>query len=93
MPHVDNVVDSLVDRGEIFKLGNPEEQSVQDLASVLPDICGVPQRVVHLPLPPDDPWRRRPDIARAAPILGRTSRTPLAEGLCRAIAHFGERNV
>ena len=95
--YVDDLVEGLVRAmilpdlvGEVFNLGNPEEYSVRELAQVIADLCGVPLRVVHLPLPPDDPRRRRPDIARAERILGWTPRTPLTEGLRRTVAHFRE---
>jgi UDP-glucuronate decarboxylase len=44
--------------------------------------------VRHLPLPQDDPVRRRPDIALARKTLDWEPRTPLAEGLPRTIAYF-----
>ncbi|MEM3433168.1 MAG: GDP-mannose 4,6-dehydratase, partial [Candidatus Methanomethyliaceae archaeon] len=98
--YVDDLVEGLVRAmllpglaGEVVNLGNPDEYSVQELARVIADLCGVPLKVVHLPLPPDDPRRRRPDIARAERILGWTPRTPLVEGLRRTMAHFREAGL
>jgi UDP-glucuronate decarboxylase len=46
--------------------------------------------VVNLPLPEDDPRRRRPDISRAGALLGWAPRTPLETGLRATIAWFAE---
>ncbi|HYC67095.1 bifunctional glycosyltransferase/UDP-glucuronate decarboxylase [Brevundimonas sp.] len=73
-------------------LGNPVEMTVSELVEVVLDLTGSASRVVHRPLPVDDPRRRRPDIARAAEVLGWSPATPLEEGLRRTIDWFdGER--
>jgi dTDP-glucose 4,6-dehydratase len=74
--------------GEVFNLGNPHEQSVLEIAEVVAAAAGVPLRLVHLPLPYDDPTRRRPDIEKARRVLGWEPRTPVAEGVERTIAWF-----
>jgi UDP-glucuronate decarboxylase len=45
-------------------------------------------KIVHLPLPQDDPRQRQPDIARAKETLGWEPRTGLTEGLVQTIAYF-----
>ena len=52
------------------------------------DLTGSASRVVHKPLPQDDPRQRRPDISSAKAVLGWNPRTPLAEGLKWTIAYF-----
>ena len=47
--------------------------------------------LVHLPLPADDPTRRKPDIRRAIGDLGWSPQVPLAEGLERTVAAFKTR--
>ncbi|MGP0086150.1 MAG: hypothetical protein ACLP0B_21395 [Steroidobacteraceae bacterium] len=54
------------------------------------EFVGSGSRIVHRPLPPDDPRQRRPDISKAQEILSWSPRTPLAEGLKRTIAYFEE---
>jgi UDP-glucuronate decarboxylase len=44
-----------------------------------------------MPLPVDDPRRRRPDISRAMEFLGWSPRTSLAIGLEATIAEFATR--
>jgi UDP-glucuronate decarboxylase len=52
------------------------------------DMTGSRSRMVHRPLPQNDPRQRRPDISRAQELLSWQPRTPLKEGLIRTIAYF-----
>jgi len=47
--------------------------------------------IVLKTLPTDDPRRRRPNIARAAAVLGWKPTTPLDVGLARTIDYFREQ--
>ena len=71
-------------------LGNPAELTVQELADRLVAMTRTRNRVVHQPLPQDDPRRRRPDIARANLLLGWEPRVPLEEGLAKTCAWFAD---
>ena len=62
-------------------LGNPEECSIMDVASLVLAITGSASQITHLPLPPDDPVRRCPDIAVARRLLQWQPRIPLNDGL------------
>lgn len=93
--YVDDLVDgimALMERGadaQPVNLGNPVEFSMLELLELvrekLPDVN---VRVVHKPLPTDDPRVRRPDITRAISLLGWTPRVPLETGLERTIEYF-----
>ncbi len=61
-------------------LGNPVECTVSDLARLVLRVTGSGSPVVHRPLPVDDPGRRRPDIARAAALLGWRPEVPCRRG-------------
>ena len=52
------------------------------------EMTGSRSKIVHLPLPQDDPKQRRPDIGMAQRILGWSSGIPPKEGLQRTIAYF-----
>jgi UDP-glucuronate decarboxylase len=52
------------------------------------DITGSRSRIVHRPLPEDDPHQRRPDISRAQALLSWAPKTQLKEGLVLTIAYF-----
>jgi UDP-glucuronate decarboxylase len=69
-------------------LGNPAEFTILDLATLAIDMIGSGSRIIHLPLPHDDPRQRRPDISLATDLLGWKPCTPLREGLARTIAYF-----
>ena len=75
--------------GEVFNLGKPEEVSVLELVDTIASLTGTRPEVVYLPLPEDDPARRRPDIAKARDRLGWSPTVPLREGLRRTIEWFG----
>jgi len=75
--------------GEVINLGNPEEVSVLELIDTLAALIGATLDVVYLPLPQDDPTRRRPDIRKAQERLGWAPTVPLREGLRRTIESFG----
>ncbi|HEY6315457.1 MAG TPA: UDP-glucuronic acid decarboxylase family protein [Streptosporangiaceae bacterium] len=62
-------------------LGNPEEHSVIDVASLVLEVTGSTSPITYRPLPADDPVRRRPDIALARQLLGWQPRMALADGL------------
>jgi UDP-glucuronate decarboxylase len=73
-------------------LGNPRETSMLELATLILRLTGSTSKLVHLPLPEDDPTRRKPDIARAQELLGGwTPRVGLEEGLTATIANFRQR--
>lgn len=69
-------------------LGNPHEFTIVALAEMVLALIDTPSRLVHAPLPADDPRRRRPSIDRADALLGWRPRTPLADGLPPTIAWF-----
>jgi len=84
------LMDSEIDGSEPVNLGNPVELTVNDLLGRILQLTGARQRVVHMPLPQDDPRRRRPDISRAESLLGWTPRVPVEEGLAATCAWFAE---
>lgn len=71
-----------------LNLGNPGEFSIRELAERVIELTGSRSRLVHRPLPPDDPRQRRPDITKARALLGWEPTVPLDEGLGRTIAYF-----
>jgi UDP-glucuronate decarboxylase len=71
-----------------INLGNPEEFTILELASLVIELTGSRSRIVHRPRPQDDPRQRRPDISKANDILKWTPKTKLAEGLSKTIEYF-----
>jgi UDP-glucuronate decarboxylase len=68
-----------------LNLGNPAEFSVLELAQAVIELTGSRSRIVHRPLPADDPKLRRPDVSQARAWLGFQPRVSLREGLARTI--------
>jgi UDP-glucuronate decarboxylase len=71
-----------------INLGNPREFTVAELATLVIDLTGSRSRLVHKPLPADDPRQRRPDITQAEKQLGWRPKIQLRDGLDRTIAYF-----
>lgn len=71
-----------------INLGNPGEFTMTELATEVISIVGSDPGRIHLPLPQDDPARRRPDITRAQQTLGWEPTIALHEGLERTVEHF-----
>lgn len=69
-------------------LGNPRESSMLELASEIKRMTGSRSRIVHAPLPQDDPVRRRPDIQKAQQHLGWVPDVPLEQGLAETVDYF-----
>ena len=69
-------------------LGNPHEITIGELAARIIALVGSRSRVVHRPLPVDDPRVRQPDITRARTLLGWEPRVSLEEGLARTLEYF-----
>jgi dTDP-glucose 4,6-dehydratase len=91
--YVTDLVDGIVrlalsEFQEPVNLGNPLEMTILQFAEAVRAAAGGGGRIVHLPLPKDDPQRRRPDITRARQLLGWEPRTTLADGLRQTIAYF-----
>jgi UDP-glucuronate decarboxylase len=71
-----------------INLGNPEEFTMLELADLVIEATGSRSKTVFLPLPKDDPTRRRPDISLAKTELDWTPTMPLRLGLTETVAHF-----
>jgi UDP-glucuronate decarboxylase len=93
--YVDDLVDGLVRlmgtpatvTGPL-NLGNPDEFSIRVLAETVIALTGSSSRIVHMPLPTDDPRQRRPDISKANELLDWRPAIRLRDGLIRTIDYF-----
>jgi UDP-glucuronate decarboxylase len=71
-----------------INIGNPDEVTMRDLAERILTLTGSRSKIVFLPLPPDDPRQRQPDIALAKKALAWSPLVGLDEGLRETIAYF-----
>ena len=72
-------------------IGNPTEMSIEQIAREIIDAIGSSSRIVHQPLPVDDPKVRQPDITRARALLEWEPRVALKDGLASTIDYFRGR--
>ena len=93
--YVDDMVEGLIrlmntddDVTGPVNLGDPQETSMRGLAERITALSGSTSKIEFLPLPEDDPLRRRPDIGLASRLLGWGPTIPLEEGLRRTIDYF-----
>ncbi len=92
---VDDLVDGLIRLMDSpdsvtgpVNLGNPSEFTILELAEKLIAATGSKSRVVHKPLPPDDPTQRQPDISLARKTLKWKPVTHLDKGLEKTVEYF-----
>lgn len=69
-------------------LGNPGEFTMLELAEKVINITGSKSKIVHMPLPQDDPTQRKPVIDLAKKELGWEPKIMLDEGLKKTIDYF-----
>jgi dTDP-glucose 4,6-dehydratase len=72
-------------------IGNPHEMTMLEFAQQILKATGSRSKIVHKPLPQDDPKQRRPDIRRARAMLKWEPQVPLAEGLKDTLVYFRDK--
>jgi len=93
---VSDLVDGIVrlmssDVTDPVNVGNPHEMTIQQLAETIIALTGSKSRVVHRPLPVDDPKVRQPDITRARTLLRWEPKVPLDQGLKVTLEYFRKK--
>jgi len=94
--YVDDMIDAMVvlmsyegpDASEPVNVGSEDERSMNAIVECLGEIVGRKLPADHLPLPHDDPTRRRPDCTRARERLAWCPRVSLADGLRKTVDYF-----
>lgn len=93
--YVDDLVEGIARLARLDKqetgpinLGNDGEFTVMELAQEVLRQTGSRSKIVHKPLPSDDPKCRRPDLTRAKATLSWTPTVPLKDGLTKTVAYF-----
>ncbi|OGW38838.1 MAG: NAD-dependent dehydratase [Nitrospirae bacterium GWD2_57_9] len=92
--YVDDLIDgmiSMMDSEDFIgpvNLGNPQEFTILDLAKKIIAMTGSRSKIVHKPLPSDDPTQRRPDITLAGVKLGWKPKVTVDDGFRNTIEYF-----
>ncbi len=84
--YVDDLVDGiyrllLSDYAYPVNVGNPSEITIKQFGEEIIKLTGTRQKMVHKPLPQDDPKQRQPDITKARQLLGWEPKVSREEGL------------
>ncbi|NVO19540.1 MAG: SDR family oxidoreductase [Bacteroidetes bacterium] len=93
--YVDDLVEGMIRMmasGEEFtgpvNIGNPGEFTILQLAEMVIRLTNSKSKIIHMPLPSDDPMQRQPNIELAKKELGWSPKIPLEEGLVKTIGYF-----
>lgn len=93
--YVDDLVDGMIKmmnnpQGFIgpVNLGNPSERTVLNLAEMITELTESSSKIKFMPLPSDDPIKRKPDITVAEKELNWTPKTDIKDGLRKTIEYF-----
>ena len=92
---VDDLVDGLIRMMNTddsitgpINIGNPNEFTIRELADLVIELTGSKSKIIHLPLPSDDPTQRQPNITKAREILQWEPKVQLKEGITKTIQYF-----
>jgi UDP-glucuronate decarboxylase len=98
--YVDDLVEGIIrmmDGPDSFigpvNLGNPGEFTIRQLAEMVIELTNSKSKLVHMPLPADDPLQRQPDITLAQKHLGWEPAIPLRQGLEKTIEYFSSLDL
>jgi nucleoside-diphosphate-sugar epimerase len=94
--YVSDLVNGLLKMMEVdyklpLNLGNPSEFTIGELAKLVLKLTKAKSKIKFLPLPEDDPKKRKPDITKAKKIIKWQPKIPLEEGLIKTIGYFQEK--
>ncbi len=91
--YIDDLVDGIIrlmlsDLNDPVNIGNPHEMTIEQMARTIITMTGSSSKLVHRPLPTDDPKVRQPDITCARELLGWEPKIRLEDGLVKTIEYF-----
>lgn len=93
--YVDDLVDGMVkmmnntqDFHGPVNIGNPSERTVLDLAQKIIELTESKSKIKFLPLPSDDPVKRKPNITLAKEKLGWEPKVDIIDGLKNTVEYF-----
>lgn len=92
--YVDDLINgmvSLMNKDDYFEpvnVGNDAEFTILELAELVIKLTNSNSKIIHKPLPSDDPIKRKPDLTRARTVLGYEPTVKLEDGLKKTIKYF-----
>ena len=73
------------DCNDVFNIGNPNEITINELATKIIQLTDSKSKLIKKDLPEDDPKQRRPDINKAKKLLNWEPVVELEDGLTKTI--------
>lgn len=95
--YIDDLVDGIIKMMELdnftgpVNLGNDTETPIIEFAKTIIELVNSKSKIIHMPLPSDDPTRRRPDLSLAREKLNWSPTTSTKEGLIKTIEYFEKK--
>ncbi|KAJ3010876.1 UNVERIFIED_CONTAM: UDP-glucuronic acid decarboxylase 1 [Siphonaria sp. JEL0065] len=91
--YVHDLVDGMIalmasDYSQPVNIGNPEEYTIAQFAESIRDLVNPSATIIDLPMPKDDPQRRKPDITRAKEVIGWEPRFSVMQGVEETVEYF-----
>jgi dTDP-glucose 4,6-dehydratase len=91
--YVSDEIDGIVrlsksDEHAPVNIGNPTEWTILECAKAVLAVTGSKSKIVHQPLPQDDPLQRKPDISKARRLLQWDPKLDLENGLKLSLDYF-----
>ena len=87
---VDDTVNGIIalmesNHNDVFNIGNPNEITINELASKIIELTNSNSKLINKLLPQDDPKQRQPDITKAKSLLNWQPEVDLEVGLSKTI--------
>jgi len=92
--YVSDIVDGLIkimDMNQFIgpiNLGNPDEKTILETAEFILNMTNSSSKIVFLPLPQDDPKKRKPDITKVKKYINWEPKTSFKDGIEKTIQYF-----
>ena len=88
--YIDDTVNGIIalmesGHNDVFNIGNPNEITINELATRIIQLTNSKSKLVNKDLPEDDPKQRRPDINKAKNLLNWEPVVELEDGLIKTI--------
>ncbi len=74
-----------------LNLGNPCEFTIKDFAQYIIKLTSSTSKCIYMPLPQDDPYKRKPDISLAKEKIGFSPKYKIEDGLEKTIEYFKKK--
>ena len=71
-----------------FNCGNPDEYTIKNCAEEIIKVLGSSSKIIYMPLPEDDPKKRRPNLNKLQSISDYRPKVSFEEGIKRTAEYF-----